>query len=97
MSVPMRWLRPAIGWLVKGHGLAHAVLPLRGRLDPGLFERDLMRFILYGVAVMGFSMAGVGLLGVAPFAAAVRPLLVIASAYSLVSISLMGPGDLCGA
>jgi uncharacterized protein YndB with AHSA1/START domain len=87
-------VRPAIALIVIAHGLAHAVLPLRGWMDPGMFQRDFMPLILYGVAMLGFTMAGVGLLGVKPFTAIVRPVLVIASTYSLVAIWRMGSGEL---
>lgn len=84
-------LRRAFALLVIGHGLAHAVLPLRGWLNPAVF--DFMQLVLYSVAVLGFTTAGIGLLGVSPFTFAVRPLLVLASGYSLVAIAVFG-GDL---
>jgi hypothetical protein len=87
-------LRPAFAVLVIAHGLAHSVLPLSGWMDPAGFGRDFMPLILYGTAVLGFTTAGIGLLGVTPFTRLVRPLLVIASAYSLVAISRVGQGDL---
>ena len=87
-------LRRAFALLVIGHGLAHAVLPLRGWLNPALFGHDFMPVVLYAIAVMGFTTAGIGLLGVTPFTAAVRPLLVLASGYSLVAIWVFGAGDL---
>jgi hypothetical protein len=83
-----------LGLLVIAHGLAHAVLPLRGWLQPDLLENDAMPLILYGVAVMGFTTAGIGLLGVTPFTVVVRPALVLASAYSLIAIYTFGAGDL---
>ena len=87
-------LRRAFALLVIAHGLAHAVLPLRGWMDPALFGHDFMPLVLYGVAVMGFTIAGIGLLGVAPFTSAVRPLLVLASGYSLIAIQVFGARDL---
>ena len=86
--------RRAFALLVIAHGLAHAVLPLRGWMDPALFGHDFMPHVLYAIAVMGFTIAGIGLLGVTPFTAAVRPLLVLASGYSLVAIWVFGAGDL---
>jgi uncharacterized protein YndB with AHSA1/START domain len=86
--------RRAFALLVIGHGLAHTVLPLRGWLNPALFGHDFMPHVLYAVAVMGFTIAGIGLLGVTPFTAAVRPLLVLGSGYSLVAIWVFGAGDL---
>jgi hypothetical protein len=89
MQVIRAVLRPALAFLVIAHGLAHAVLPAGG-WDPGMFERDFMPLILYGTAVIGFTTAGIGLLGVTPFTTVVRPFLVVASAYSLVAISRFG-------
>jgi hypothetical protein len=86
--------RRVLGLFVIAHGFAHAVLPLRGWLQPDLFEKDAMPMILYSVAVMGFTTGGIGLLGVTPFTAVVRPALVLASVYSLISIFTFGMGDL---
>jgi hypothetical protein len=94
MPILRAGLRPAFAALVIAHGLAHSVLPLSGWMDPGQFGRDFMPLILYGTAVVGFTTAGIGLLGVTPFTHVVRPLLVVASAYSLVAISRAGQGDL---
>ena len=94
----MRFVTPgwrrAFGVFVIAHGLAHAVLPLRGWLYPNLLETDSMPLILYGVAVLGFAIAGIGLLGVHPFTVAVRPLLVLASAYSGIALFTFGASDL---
>ena len=86
--------RPALGLLVIAHGLAHAVLPLRGWIDPSTLPQNFMPFILYAVAVAGFTTAGLGILGVRPFTAVARPALVLASAYSLVAIWVAGLSDL---
>jgi hypothetical protein len=86
------WLRTAAALIVIAHGLAHSVLPLRGWMDPAMLGRNFMPLILYAVAVLGFTTAGIGLLGVRPFTAVVRPFLVLASAYSLVAISTFGVG-----
>ena len=94
MRVIRAGLRPAFGLFVIAHGLAHAVLPLRGWMDPQTLALDFMPLILYGVAVIGFAIAGLGIIGVRPCASVVRPLLVLASAYSLVAIWTMGSGDL---
>lgn len=88
-----RWRR-AFALLVIAHGLAHAVMPLRGWMAPDMLERNFMPLILYGTAVMGFTTAGIGLLGLTPFTSVVRPALVLGSAYSLVAIFIMGAGDL---
>lgn len=87
-------LRPAFALFVIAHGLAHAVLPLRGWVNPLALDSDFVPVILYSVAVLGFAIAGIGVLGVRPFAAAVRPVMVIASVYSLVALWRMGDGDL---
>jgi len=86
--------RRAFALLVIAHGLAHAVLPLRGWMQPDMLEHDFMPLILYGTAVLGFTTAGIGLFGLAPFASVVRPALVLASGYSLVAIFIMSAGDL---
>ena len=91
--VTLGWRR-ALAMLVIAHGLAHAVLPLRGGLDPAILRDNFMPVILYGVAVLGFTTAGIGLFGVRPFTAVVRPFLVVASVYSLVAILTMGQGEL---
>jgi hypothetical protein len=94
MRFPTAVLRPALALFIIAHGLAHAVLPLRGWIDPATLTHDFMPFILYAVAVVGFTMAGLGMLGVRPFVGVVRPALVLASAYSLVAIWRAGQGDL---
>jgi len=94
MHIIRAGLRPALAIIVVAHGLAHAVLPLRGWMDPQSLALDFMPMILYSTAVIGFTVAGLGLLNIRPFATVTRPALVLASAYSLVAISLMGDGDL---
>ena len=94
MKIVTAGLRPAFALFVIAHGLAHAVLPSRGWFPPGKFEHDFMPLILYCVALFGFTTAGIGLLGVTPFTMVVRPLLVLASAYSLVALFAFGAADL---
>src|SRR4051794_20501588 len=94
MTVVRAGLRPAFALLVIAHGLAHAVLPMRGWMDPARLAQDFMPFILYMVAVSGFTIAGLGLLNIKPFSAMARPAMVLASAYSLIAIWRMGSGDL---
>lgn len=95
MRLIARTLRPAVGVLVIAHGWAHAVLPLRGFVPAEyLGGQSLMPMIGYGVALFGFSAAGVGILGVSPFTLATRPLLMLASMYSLVSLAILGHHDL---
>jgi hypothetical protein len=87
-------LRPALGLFIIAHGLAHAVLPSRGWMDPATLALNFMPLILYTVAVVGFTVAGLGVLGVRPFTGAARPALVVAAGYSLVAIGCAGQGDL---
>lgn len=94
MGLAAAGLRPAIALIVIAHGLAHSVLPLRGWMQPDMFDWNFMPMLLYAVAMLGFTVAGLGLLGISPFRAAVRPCLVLASAYSLVAIFAAGQGDL---
>ena len=76
----------ALGWLVIAHGLSHAVLPLRGSIEPAMLIDDWTPVVLYGVAMVGFVAAGLGLLGLRPLDGAISPLLVLASGLSLVAI-----------
>lgn len=92
MRVIRAGLRPAVGMFVIAHGLAHAVLPLRGWMDPARLSSDFMPFILYAVAVIGFTIAGLGLMGLRPFSSMMRPAMVLASAYSLIAIYRFGEG-----
>ena len=94
MSIVRAGLRPALGLLVIAHGLAHAVLPSRGWMDPARLATDFMPFILYVVAVLGFTTAGLGLLEIRPFKWMMRPAMVLASAYSLIAIVLFNQPDL---
>jgi hypothetical protein len=75
-----------LGWLVIAHGLSHAVLPLRGSIAPTLSVDDWTPVVLYGVGMVGFVAAGLGLLGLRPLDRAISPLLVLASGLSLVAI-----------
>ena len=94
MRIVRAGLRPAFGLLVIVHGLAHAVLPSRGWMDPAALDQNFMPFILYAVAVLGFTIAGLGLLDIRPFKWMMRPAMVLASAYSLVAIYLFNQPDL---
>ena len=78
-----------LGWLVIAHGLSHAVLPMRGFLEP-LLREDWMRIALYGVSMVGFVGAGLGLLGLRPLDRVISPLLMLSSAWSLVAIFSLG-------
>jgi hypothetical protein len=90
----IRMLRPLVGLAVVAHAWAHTVLPLRGLFAPETLAENFMPLICYGIALLGFSAAGVGILGVWPFTRAYRQLLVIAAAYSLVSLEILGHGNL---
>lgn len=94
MSFLQAGLRPAFGLFVIAHGLAHAVLPLRGWMDPARLPSNFMPAILYAVAVLGFTVAGLGVLRARPFTSMMRPAMVLASVYSLVAISTFGQGGL---
>ena len=75
-----------LGWLVIAHGLSHAVLPLRGSIEPAMLVDDWTPVMLYGVAMVGFVASGLGLLGLRPLDRAISPLLVLASGLSLIAI-----------
>jgi hypothetical protein len=87
-------LRPAFGLFIVAHGLAHAVLSPHEWTEPSRLATDFMPLILYGVAVTGFSVAGLGVLGLRPLKWMVRPAMVLASAYSLIAISRFGQGGM---
>src|SRR5690349_18590216 len=92
MQILRTGLRPVVGLLIVAHGLAHSVLPMRGWIDPARLPSDFMPFILYAVAVIGFTVAGLGVIGLRPFASMMRPAMVLASAYSLIAIWRFGQG-----
>jgi hypothetical protein len=87
-------LRPALALLVIAHGLAHAALPLRGWMDPARFGFDFSPLLVYWVALIGFTVAGLGLIGVRMLEGAIRPALVLASAYSMIGMWVMGTDGL---
>jgi hypothetical protein len=62
------------------------VLPLRGSLGPTILIEDWIPVVLYATAMIGFVVAGIGILGLKPFDAAISPLLVLSSGLSLVAI-----------
>lgn len=94
MAAPKTYVRPVLGCLVIAHGLAHAVLPLRGWMDPARLAFDFSALLFYSTIVIGFTVAGLGLFGIRWLEPATRPALVLASVYSLVSLSVMGTGGL---
>lgn len=91
-------LRPAFGVLLIAHSLAHFQLPLADWMEPVTMRNDFVPLVLFGVAVIGFFVAGLAMFGVRVFEAPARPLLVLASAYSLVAIYVIGSeGMMAGA
>ncbi len=76
--------RTLLGVFVIVHALAHAVLPMRGWIDPTLIYLSVIPQILYSVAVIGLTVAGLGLLGVPLLWRVTRPALVLGAAYSLI-------------
>lgn len=78
-----------LGSLVIVHGLCHAVLPMRGSLDG-----DWIPAALYGLSMVGFVAAGLGLVGVRPLVPVASPLLVLASGQSLVALFVLGDPSL---
>ena len=79
-----------LGWLVIAHGLSHAVLPLRGSLAPSYAMNDWMPVGLYMIAMIGFVVTGLGILGLRPLDAVISPVLVLSSGLSLVAIVRLG-------
>jgi uncharacterized protein YndB with AHSA1/START domain len=94
MSVNRTMWRPFAAALVIAHGWAHAVLPLRGLFEPEQVAQNFMPVILYGGAMLGFTAAGLGLLGIRPLTRFVRPLLAVAAVFSLVSLEILGQWEL---
>jgi hypothetical protein len=88
MRVTTAGLRPVLGLFVIAHGLAHAVLPMRGWIDPAS-PIGAIPLIFHCVTVIGFTIAGLGIFGMRPFTMLMRPALVLAAAYSLIAITLM--------
>ena len=84
----------ALAWPVIVRGLLHAVLPMRGSSAPTLAIDDWTPVGLYGVGMVGFLTAGLGLLGLRPFDRAINPLLALASELSLVAISRLADPSL---
>jgi uncharacterized BrkB/YihY/UPF0761 family membrane protein len=94
MRIARNGLRPAFGFLVIAHGLAHIVLASRGWMEPSRLAKDFTPFLLYAIAVLGFTIAGLGVFDVRPFKWMTRPAMVLASAYSLIAIFLFNQPDL---
>src|SRR5512145_942675 len=92
-----RWrsmTRPVLGLVLLLHGLANAVLPMRGidAAGPGVWIPAVA--LLYVLAIAGFAAAGLGVLGVRPLRRFVAPSVWIA-AISASFAQLRAPqGDL---
>ena len=84
-----------VGVILILHGLAHAVLPLRGA---GVLGGDpwvnTLTTACYTVAMIGFVAAGVGALGLRPFSTALWWLTPAAAAASLIAFRMLGDTDL---
>jgi hypothetical protein len=93
MSVANAGVRLALGLFIVMHGLAHTAVMDTALFEPGLLARDFMPVILTAVAVVGFTVAGIGIALTNPVLYAVRPVLVVASVYSLVAIFRMGAAN----
>jgi hypothetical protein len=93
MRVIRAGVRPAFGLLVVIHGVAHAMLPMEWAA-PARLALDFMPLILFSVAALGFIVSGLGLLGLWPFTSMLRPVMVVAAAYSLILVWRFGAGGL---
>ena len=90
------WVVRVLGCLMIAHGLAHAVLPLRGSLAPGPLIGDWVPLGLYVIATVGFVVAGLGLLGLRALEGTISPVVVVSSGLSLVAIWRFGDPALWG-
>jgi hypothetical protein len=79
-----------LGWLAIAHGLALAVLPLRGLAADSVPVGNWMPVVLYVVGMLGYVAAGLALAGLVPMRRFASPLLVLASVYSLVGMTILG-------
>jgi len=87
-------LRTLLGLLSIAHGLSHAVLPLRGAGPPLFPDTDWMPVVLYATAMIGFVIAGLGVLGIRPMDRGISYAMALAAAYSFVGITRLGHADL---
>lgn len=81
-----------LGGVAVAHGLALAVLPLRGLAADSVLAGNWMPVVLYVVGMLGFVAAGLSLIGVLPLGRLTSPVLVLAAVYSLVAMSVLGVG-----
>jgi hypothetical protein len=94
MSLVRAGLRPAFALFVLAHAAAHLLSRWQGFLSPESLANDPAPPFLIGIAVLGFAIAGAGLLGVKWCQPLIGAALVLASAYSLIAIGRMGAGNL---
>ena len=78
-----------LGWFVIAHGVSHSMLPLRGSFAPAMID-DWTPVALYAVGMVGFVIAGLGLMGLRPLDRAISPLLVLASLSTIAERSVSG-------
>ncbi|MEQ1759387.1 MAG: hypothetical protein ABL986_13785 [Vicinamibacterales bacterium] len=86
--------RVALGTILLLHGLANTVLPLRGIGAPSGGWWSLSMTLLYVVAIAGFVIAGLGVLGVAPLARLTLPAAFAAGIAGLVVLLWRADSDL---
>jgi hypothetical protein len=94
MSLIRAGLRPAFALFIVAHALAHALLPWQEFLTPASRAIDEGPLLVGGVAMFGFAIAALGVIGLRPFEGLARAAMVLGSAYSLIAIWRMGQGDL---
>ena len=94
MGIPAAIPRSAFGAFVIVHAVAQAVLPMRGWIDPTMIYLSVIPQLLYTVAVVGLTFAGLGMIGVRGFAMLTRPSLALGSAYSLILLFFGGQGPI---
>ena len=86
--------RIALGFALVLHGLANAVVPLRGadQILPGVWSASVIA--LYEVAILGFVAAGLGILGVRPLTRFVARASIAGGIASLPAWFALGHSDL---
>src|SRR5687767_5717720 len=90
----MSALQTLLGVALVAHGLANAVLPLRGVDSTGAGDWSLAIALVYVLAIIGFVKAGLGLLGVRPLSGNLGLTVAIAGLCSLGAQILLGDADL---
>ena len=87
-------VRILLGVALIAHGLANAVLPLRGAdwIAPGSWSYPIL--LLYILAIIGFVKVGLGVLGVRPLAGDLTAMVLFAGLCSLIAQIALGHPDL---